>query len=74
MDGWPRNEGVAVDIGLLGNCRAMASAYTPSVLSQSMPTFHNYEPRIVATDGKGSDGLLDPIIVGGNFGMIDIAY
>jgi hypothetical protein len=50
MDSSPRRNNVGVDAGLPGNYRAMASASTSSVPSQSTPTVHNYEPRIVSAE------------------------
>ena len=33
-------------------------------------TFHNYGPRIASSDGKGTDVVLDSIVVGGDLGVI----
>ena len=61
MDSSPRRNNVGVDAGLPGHYRAMASASTPSVLSQSTPTFHNYEPRIVSAHGNNAQRALEMV-------------
>jgi hypothetical protein len=48
MDSSPRSDNVGVDAGLSGINRTTASALARTAASQWIPTFHNYELRIVA--------------------------
>ena len=74
MGSSPRSDNVGVDAGLSGINRTTASALARTAASQWIPTFHNYELRIAASECKGPDGVFGYIRVDCEPAVLDVTH